>query len=315
MKTFFTRSILLSALALSPGCAKEAPAPAPSTGSAPVVALDSESGVVEVRAADYAFIAPDEIPSGWTTFEFANRGQEPHFFMLSLMPEGKTLADYHEDVAVPFEKVWDALQKGSTKQEAFAQLGELLPEWYGQVRVMGGIGMVVPGETARTTLRLEPGHYAMECYVKTPQGVFHTTLGMLRALTVTEEVSSLAEPAADFAITLTNDGTTVEGAPAAGHRTIAVHFAEQAPGGLGNDVHLVRLDESTDLAALVSWMDWTNLDGLQSPAPARFLGGAQDMPAGSTAYFEADLEPGRYALVGESPARPLVELTVEPVAD
>jgi hypothetical protein len=138
---------------------------------------------------------------------------------------------------------------------------------------------------------------------------------MLRALTVTEEVSSLAEPAADFAITLTNDGTTVEGVPAAGHRTIAVHFAEQAPGGLGNDVHLVRLDESTDFDTLVAWMDWTNLEGLRSPAPARFLGGAQDMPAGATAYFEADLEPGRYALVGESAARPLVELTVEPPGD
>ncbi|HSM14641.1 MAG TPA: hypothetical protein VLA66_11295, partial [Thermoanaerobaculia bacterium] len=124
MKKLFMRSFLLSTLALSLGCAKEPPAPAPPAESAPIVALDSESGVVEVRASDYAFIAPDEIPSGWTTFEFANRGQEPHFFMLSLLPEGKTLADYHQDVAVPFEKVWDALQGGATKQEAFAQLGE-----------------------------------------------------------------------------------------------------------------------------------------------------------------------------------------------
>jgi hypothetical protein len=37
--------------------------------------------------------------------------------------------------------------------------------------------------------RLEPGTYAIECYVKTEDGVFHTTHGMITGLTVTEESS------------------------------------------------------------------------------------------------------------------------------
>lgn len=305
---------LVPVLALSLACTREPPAPERAAVAEPVAAVDSESGRVEVRASDYAFIAPDEIPSGWTTFEFTNRGQEPHFFLLSRLPEGKTLADYAEDVGAPFDEAWAALQKGASKADAGALLGEKLPEWYAQVQVTGGIGMVVPGETARTTLRLEPGHYAMECYVKTAEGVFHTALGMMRALTVTADVSPLAEPEADLSIDVTNDGMTVAGEPAPGRRTIAVRFVEQ-PAGPGNDVHLVRLEDATDLDALAAWMDWMNLEGLRSPAPARFLGGSQEMPAGSTAYFEADLEPGRYAWIGESGQRRLVEFTVEPAGD
>jgi hypothetical protein len=44
-------------------------------------------------------------------------------------------------------------------------------------------------------------------------------------------------------------------------------------------------------------MSW--IDGMVSPAPVEFLGGADQMPAGSTAYFEVDLEPGSYAWISE----------------
>lgn len=44
-------------------------------------------------------------------------------------------------------------------------------------------------------------------------------------------------------------------------------------------------------------MSWTT--GLESPAPAHFLGGTHDMPAGSTAYVDVVLKPGAYVLVSE----------------
>ena len=61
----------------------------------------------------------------------------------------------------------------------------------------------------------------------------------------------------------------------------------------------MRLEDDTDLAALGDWMNW--ISGLQTPAPAEFLGGTHEMPAGKTAYFSALLTPGRYALIAEVP--------------
>jgi hypothetical protein len=181
-------------------------------------------------------------------------------------------------------------------------LGELLPEWFSSVIQMGGTGFIAPGETARTTMRLEPGRYAMECYIKTEEGIFHTTLGMIRLVTVLEESSSASPPEADMEITLRNFEFEISGTPVAGENTIAVHFAEHPEFGLGNDVQLARLDEDGDLQELIDWMDWMNIGGLQTPAPARFLGGTQEMPVGNTAYFTVDLEPGHYAWIAESAA-------------
>jgi hypothetical protein len=48
-------------------------------------------------------------------------------------------------------------------------------------------------------------------------------------------------------------------------------------------------------------MDWSAPGGLQTPAPAEFLGGLNEMPAGSTGYFTVDLEPGEYAWISEVP--------------
>lgn len=50
-------------------------------------------------------------------------------------------------------------------------------------------------------------------------------------------------------------------------------------------------------------MNWADPKGLISPQPKGiiFLGGVNDMPAGSTGYFTADLSPGKYAFISEVP--------------
>jgi hypothetical protein len=178
---------------------------------------------------------------------------------------------------------------------------------------MGGPGLVAPGGVSQATMRLVPGNYVMECYVKTADGEFHVALGMALPITVTAEEAGGSPPTPDLAITLFRDFMDVEGAPAAGRQTIAVNFDEHPEYGLGNDVHVVRLDEDTDLERVVEWMDWMNIDGLREPAPAMFVGGIHEMLAGYTGFFTVDLEPGRYAWIAESgAARGLVEeFTVE----
>lgn len=264
------------------------------------------AGPVEVVADEYSFLAPDTIPSGWTTFRMVNQGAEPHFFLLNRLPEGMTIEDYGTDVGAAFDSVWRGLAGGSIgKAEAGAMLGRLLPAWYADVRQTGGVGLLAPGLTGETTARLEPGNYVMECYVKTADGRFHSEFGMVLPITVSTEVSDREAPAPDLSITLTNAELAVEGEPSVGEHTVAVHFEEHPEVGLGNDVHLVRLDGAS-VAEVVPWMDWMNVDGLRTPAPAPFLGGTQEMPVGETAYFRATLEPGRYAWISETAAERLV---------
>lgn len=71
-------------------------------------------------------------------------------------------------------------------EEAMSEFGKL-PEWYSEVQFLGGPGLISPEATAETTLKLEPGTYLMECYVKMSNGVFHSTMEMLRDFVVSTD--------------------------------------------------------------------------------------------------------------------------------
>lgn len=272
------------------------------------------ANIVDVVARDYYFIVSDSIPSGWTTFRLKNEGQCDHFMFLTLLPDSIPFERYGKDIGAPFLVAWDSLQAGMDKANAGALLGSLLPKWYAGAKYMGGTGLIAPGKTVQTTLKLEPGTYVMECYMKTEEGKFHGELGMVRPLTVSENVSEMTEPDdADIDLTLSNSKIESKGKLSSGRHRVAVHFKEQPQYGLGNDVHLVRLKKDNDINKIMEWMDWMNVDGLRAPAPAEFLGGTQEMPVGYTSYFTMDLEPGKYAFISESSAdRNMVkEFTVE----
>ena len=158
-------------------------------------------------------------------------------------------------------------------------------------------GLVSPGGSAETTIRLTPGVHVMECYVKTPDGRFHVDLGMLREIVVTEETNGAAEPVADFDVTLANYVIDAPEAVPAGSRTIRVRVFQDPDGPLKHDVHLIRVTDETDMEAIIPWMSW--IDGMVSPAPATFVGGAEQMHAGSWGFMHVALEPGTYAWISE----------------
>lgn len=272
-----------------------------------VSAPASPDGVVEVTVQGMSFQAPDKIPSGWTTFRLSNRSDMIHFADVERLPDGITEADQQADVAPVFQEGMDLLNAGRA-DEAMAAFGRL-PKWFSEVVFKGGPGLVAAGETAETTVFLEPGTYLLECYVKTG-GVFHSfspspgVKAMVHQIVVTEETSTAVEPTATINLTISSE-RGIEGSAdvAPGRHTVAVRFDDQTVHEhfLGHDVHLARLSEDTDLNELAGWMDWTQPHGLETPAPTRFLGGTGEMPAGETAYFTVTLEPGRYAWVAEVP--------------
>lgn len=257
---------------------------------APLADLPAQDGpadappVAEFTAVDYGWKGPAEIPSGWVTFRMPNAGQEHHIMFLYRLPDGATWEDWSR-----------ARETGES------------PAWAENIVLMGGPGLVAPGETAQTTLKLKPGEYVLSCPLETRNGVSHFQKGMERPLTVTEEPSGASAPEADLTLTLRGSEFVIDGEAQIGHITVRVRFEEQ-PEDV-HDVHLARLDDETPVDQLVTWLDGVP----RAPAPAPFLGGAEQMPEGSTAYFTVDLEPGRYAWICHEHAnRGMVEVfTVE----
>lgn len=280
--------------------------------SAPAPNVVEVTATYDASSNTHQFVTDiEEIPSGWTTFRLINSAPAIHFLVLESLPDSITVDNSRREVVPVFQQAMDLINDGQA-DSGFARLAEL-PDWYAGVRFMGGPGLASPGQSTEATVYLEPGRYMMECYVKSAEGLFHSSLGMTRGFTVTEERSNATPPSdVTLEMTLTNAGFGIEGKATPGHHTVAVHFAEANPPLLGNDVHLVKLGEGATIEDVTAWMDWSQPAGMVSEhdaAPAfQFVGGTQEMPQGSTAYFTVDLTEGRYAWVGErSAANPLFE--------
>ena len=265
-------------------------------------------GVVDVTIETMDFQMPDSIRSGWTTFRTNNISAMTHLGVVERMPEGYGLHEQQNQIAPVFQEGMDLIIAGDM-DGALAKFGEL-PEWFGQIEFLGGPGLISPGEITETTVFLEPGTYLLECYVKT-DGIFHSYNpnpaidGMVAEFTVTDEPSGAPEPVATLEISIdSQSGMNVVGEPSVGPHTVGVTFEDQVvyEHFLGHDVHLVRLTPETDIEVLVAWMNWTLPAGLQTPAPATFLGGINELPAGGTGYFRVTLQPGDYAFIAEVPA-------------
>ena len=260
--------------------------------------------VINVVTLSMEFQSVDTIPSGWNTFKYQNLSNETHFFLLDKYPEGKTVDNAITEIAPVFEKGMDLINEGK-KEEGFAAFGKL-PAWYGDIVFSGGVGLIAPKYTATTTIKLEPGYYIMECYVKMPNGKFHTLMGMAKPIIVTEEDSGNTPPETTVNITLSGEeGISYDKVIAKGKHIFSVFVKDQKPheNFIWHDLNLVKLDVNASDEALEAWMDWSDPKGLITPVPTgvTFLGGVNDMSAGNTGYFYADLKPGKYAFISEAP--------------
>lgn len=265
---------------------------------------DEPENVVDIVTEAMEFQMPDTIPSGWNTWRYSNKSNQTHFILIDKYPDGITLDSVKQRVLPVFGDAMTLINEGNS-EEGFAAFGKF-PQWFSQVKWPGGTGLISPGHTAQTTLKLDPGYYMVECYVKMNTGMFHTNMGMIKELVVSDNVSSMQEPVANVTINISSDSGIVYDPPVnAGTYTFSVNYLDQIayPNFLGHDINLVKLDADADEKVLEAWMDWRDPKGLIEPAPQGFifLGGVNDMPEGSKGYFTADLEPGKYALISEVP--------------
>lgn len=119
-----------------------------------------DAGGVTVTAVDFAFQTESStVPAGETEFTFKNEGEEQHeLAMVGLKGNAPELSE---------------LVKMSDKEV----------EKYFAGAPFGTNGPIKPGDTTTFTSDLQPGTYAMVCFVET-DGKPHVAMGMFSSLTV-----------------------------------------------------------------------------------------------------------------------------------
>jgi len=142
-----------------------------------------------------------------------------------------------------------------------------------------------------STIFLEPGTYVMECYVRMPNGMPHTFMGMVKELKVSEETNGMIAPKADFNIDIASTkGITFIDSLKTGTYIFSAKFQDQKlyEHMMGHDVNLVKIENDSLISNLGDWLNTVDFNAFRSPVPEGllFLGGVEDLPAGKTGYFE-----------------------------
>ena len=245
--------LLLPTMVLA-GCAKTEP-PAEQAAAAPAPAAPN---MVHVRATEYAFQAPDTLPSGVTTFHLMNEGKETHHVVLVKM----SFAD--------FQKVNPA--------------GPPPPD----LVVLGGPNAAPPGGTAEATVDLPPGSYTIICLIPAADGMPHMTKGMARALEVTQGASTAAMPAADITVKLSDYSFDITGPLTAGRHVIRVEDA----GPQMHELVFVKLEAGKTVQQMAQW-----LEKPAGPPPGALVNGASPMTLGVANTTVVDLAAGDYGMI------------------
>lgn len=178
--------------------------------------------VVDVKAGEFFFLAPDTIPAGVTTFRLLQTGM-----MATRHKEGVTgralVADQGDNTR-GFHMLWVVrLDSGKTVADLHraAQAGERETRWTPQ---LGGAASILPPLTTNVTMDLPPGNYALVCYVgsaRADRSRYHLLHGMARPLTVVAAAGARAPaPRVDVVATITGDGIVTFSRPIRAGRTV-----------------------------------------------------------------------------------------------
>ena len=266
-----TRNTLTATLAVAAAvvmftaCSKQETAQTDTARSAaPAQAAAPTPNMVTFTAKEFAFEGPDTIPAGLTMFHFNANGQELHHLQLLKLEQGKTYADL----------------------QAALKAGGPPPAW---VVPYGGVNPPVPGGTTVATQTMEPGNYAVVCFIESADKVPHMAKGMTKPLTVTPVANAnMTEPTADVTMTLSDYTFTLSKPLAAGSQMIKVENGATQP----HEVVLVQLDAGKTIEDVAKWA--TTMKG---PPPGKPVGGIPAFMPGKNTYFEVNLTPGAYGLI------------------
>ena len=267
MRTSLT---LAAAVVVISACSGDtaAKAAADSTASAMAAAasVPATPPVFTITAKDFSYDAPDTVTGGMVTIKLVNQGPDLHHVQLVRLTDGKTAAD--------FEAGLKASKPGSPP-----------PPWAHDV---AGPNTPVPGGEQSITEMLEPGNYAIVCFIPDAKGVPHFMKGMIRPLTVVAPTTASAPaPAADINVKMMDYAWEITPEITAGKHVIKLeNGATQA-----HEMLIAQLAPGKRASDLSAW-----ILKQEGPPPGKPMGGISGMAKDAVVYLPVDLEPGEYGL-------------------
>lgn len=262
---------LLVAAGLVACTAKETPKPTDTTvATAASTAAAPQSGpnTVHIVAKDYSYDSPATIPAGLTTLHLMNRGKEAHQAQLIKLGGGKT-----------FEDFMAALKSMKPNTPP--------PSW---VIFDGGPNAAAPGGTSEATEILEPGNYAILCFIPSSDGVPHVMKGMAHALVVTPSTAApAAEPTPTSTLTLSDYKFDLAQPLKSGQNIVRVENTADQP----HEIVIFKIPPGKTMKDFQAWLPVSD----KQPPPAMPMGGVVGLSKGLHAFFTTNLDAGDYVLV------------------
>jgi hypothetical protein len=262
---------ILAVLALVSCTVKESASTAATdtAGAAPAASAAPAANVVHVLAKDFSFDAPAQVPAGLTTMHLMNEGKEVHQAQIIKLTDGKTFDD--------FSAAMKAMKPGTPP-----------PSW---VVPVGGPNAAPPGGTAAATSTLEPGNYALVCFIPSTDAVPHAMKGMTRGLVVTPSTAAaVPEPTPTTTLTLADYKFNFSTPLKNGENVVRVENSVDQP----HEVVLFKLAPGKTIKDFQAWLPLSETDPNPPGMPA---GGVVGLAKGQHAFFTANLDAGDYVLV------------------
>ncbi|MFO7293945.1 MAG: hypothetical protein FWJ92_09940 [Actinomycetes bacterium] len=219
---------------------------------------------------EYFYELPDTVPAGPVRIGLVNEGTETHHVQLLRLDPGITVDDLTR-----------LYEEGG--EPAVADVTEFI----------GGVGVVAPGERSRADgiVDLEPGQYAVLCFVPGPDGSPHLMHGMVAPLYVSE--GNPVEPIrADIRIELLDYGFEVPEVIPGDAILEVTNRALAEP----HEMMIARLEDGATIDQVYRALE----AGEEIPAVA--LGGAQALDPARSQLVQLDLEPGDYVIWCQIPS-------------
>jgi uncharacterized cupredoxin-like copper-binding protein len=222
-------------------------------------------------AKDYSFVVPSNaLPAGYVDVTLKNEGTQDH--QMQIVELGASTFDQFKAAAIT------------------TNIGAMKPTTV----FVGGPNNVAAGKSVTTTVKLEPGLYAVACFIPGADGKPHAAKGMIGEFQVAPSDASINTPPktvatiilGDFSFTLP-DGFTGKGEVDVSNQGTEVH-----------ELALFKINPGKTVAQVKAFL--LTPPGTPPPAgppPFTEISGTVGLTPTQHAYLNLDLAPGNYLLM------------------
>lgn len=224
--------------------------------------------VIDVRATEFSFDAPETIPAGLTTFRLEQTGLVVERIRAGM--QGQALVSDQGDNSRGLHMLWVVrLDDGKMITDLLDAARAKLPTPW--AHIVGGPGFILPPRTTNATMVLEAGNYALVCYVgsgRANETRYHLLHGMVRTLVVAPSSNSTTLPTAHTIARVTAPGV--------------VEFSKPLQSGS----QLIRVDNKTARDIEFTFLQKGGIG----------FGGLSSVPSGATVMTTIVFVPGEYSV-------------------